>query len=130
MGNNDGGFAFAGTQDTDNEWSYNCDGNATSGKLFEVKYVANNSPEIVSTDAGTWKIDTIDGQKILIVTPPDTMAYSYDNLLEYTIFAPVTDENNNTALYRGSMEPKGEVETFNCPLCPHSCRWLTYQART
>ena len=112
MGNNDGGFAFAGIIDTDNEWSYNCDGTATSGKLFEVKYVANNSPEIVSTDAGTWKIDTIDGQKILIVTPTDTMAYSYDNLLEYTIFAPVTDENNNTALYRGSMEPKGEFEMF------------------
>ena len=112
MGNYDGGLAFAGTQDTDNEWSYNCDGNATSGKLFEVKYVANNSPEIVSTDAGTWKIDTIDGQKILKVTPTDPIAYSYDNFLEYTIFAPVTDENNNTALYRGSMEPKGEVETF------------------
>ena len=98
-GNEDGGIAFAGVKNGDG--NYVCDGSATSGKLFEVKRGDGEHPEsIVSEDAGTWEIKTVNGQKILFVHPSDPKYADDDN--ELTIFTEF-----DGAVWRGDYEPKG-----------------------
>ncbi len=100
IGNQDGGIAFAGTKNE--EGSYSCDTAATEGKL--VHAYKENGEVKVEENAGTWKIETVDGQSILVVKPYDIKRFKDEDNDEmtYPIFAVKEGQ-----LYRGEMEPKG-----------------------
>lgn len=103
-GNHEGGVAFAGTDNGDG--TYTCDGSATSGKLFEVKGGDETHPStIVSEDAGTWEIKTVNGVKILFVHPSNP-EYSDDH--GETIFTEF-----DGAVWRGEYETAGKKETWH-----------------
>ena len=98
-GDDDGGVAFAGTDNGDG--TYTCDTSATSGKLFFVKQNDNGS-EIINKNAGTWKITTVEGKKVLIVNS-NYKEYSDDD--SKTFFVDIND-----TVYRGDYTPKGSKE--------------------
>ena len=112
-GNHEGGVAFAGTDNGDG--TYTCDGTATSGKLFEVKGGDETHPStIVSEDAGTWEIKTVNGVKILFVHPSNP-EYSDDH--GETIFTEY-----DGAVWRGEYETAGKKETW------HSFNKIAFEA--
>jgi hypothetical protein len=114
-GNSYGGYAFApnGTQTAteDNNWNYyTCDGNATSGTLYEVDSYYNGQyyvNTIISENAGTWAIESIDGVDILIVKPRNPYKYNDASGLEYPILTMYNNE-----LWRGSFEPQGDGDSW------------------
>ena len=99
-GDNQGGLAFAGVK---TETGYSCDGSAQSGKLVLAENKADGT-QIVSSDAGTWEIKTLEGDKKVLVVKPYNMKRFHDD--EGDIEYPIFTMKDNT-LYRGSMEPAG-----------------------
>jgi hypothetical protein len=114
-GNQTGGYAFKhnGTQTASqqNGWrTYTCDTNASSGEIVEVRQAWNGQnyhSNIVNENAGTWKLETVHGVKLLIVTPKNPYKYSYGGGLEYPILA-VKDGQ----VWSGDFEPKGEGDSW------------------
>lgn len=96
------GIAFGGAGETLS--NYTCDSDATSGKLIEVNHKTNEFK-----DAGTWEIKQVNGVDILVTKPNDVKKYSWDGSEEYTIFASY-DDGNGELIYRGDLEPQGEIE--------------------
>ena len=100
MGNENGGLAFAGTEDATGV--YKCDTAATEGQLVHV-YKDDNREVHTGKIAGTWKIKNVDGNAIMIVKPYKTDFIKDDEGgIEYPIFALKDGE-----LWRGNMEPEG-----------------------
>ncbi len=107
MGDGDGGYAFGATlSSTSNSSypSYTCNGNATSGKLFEVQ----SGGKVINTNAGTWEIKTIQGKQILIATPYDGQQYDEESAI-YTVANP---DSTGDKVWRGWHDKKGEIHTW------------------
>ena len=103
------GIAFKGEISGDEN---SCNSTATSGELVEIKY---SDGSVSDENAGSWSIKQIQGKEILVVKPTNSTKYSWDGTVEYTIFSSY-DDGNGASLFRGDMEPKGEVEkliTYN-----------------
>jgi hypothetical protein len=113
IGDKNGGIAFAGVQ-TEN--GYSCNTEARTGKLVYASR-SDYKRAIPSTivkpkdhDAGTWEIKTLEGGiEVLIVKPSNPTAFSHNDEggVEYPIFTV-----KDSTLYRGDMEPKGEIKTI------------------
>lgn len=97
------GLSFAGEATTA---GYSCDNTATEGTLFEVNHTDG---DILQSNAGTWKIEQVEGKDILVVMPSDVKKYSWDGTEEYTIFSSF-DDGSGEVIWRGDLEIAGEVE--------------------
>ncbi len=101
MGGQNGGLAFAGTQN-EATGTWQCDTTATEGKLVHV-YKDNTGETHTGKIAGEWKIQNVDGVDIMVVKPYNTDYIKDDEgEIDYPIFAL-----KDGKLYRGGMEPKG-----------------------